>query len=221
MRYQRGFTLVEVMVAVALLALLSIVTFSAVQSALRSFESLTTKTQRQSELATALGILNDDFYNMSPRPVRNAPSTHREAFLVRGPEETYFVEFTRAGLPVYKLSGEQLKSLGLASPQTGLARVAYQFTEEAIYRYEWAVLDADRSQDQDAIEARRALILSDVDDVQILTYSRDRDGSLREEPSWPPVSARRQETLSQLPQAVSLLIRLQDLGELELFYAGV
>lgn len=219
MKHQHGFTLVELMVAVALFAILSTITFAAIQSALRSFEALTTKTHRQSELATALGILNDDFYNMSPRPIRNAPNVQREAFLARGPEETYFVEFTRAGLPIYKLPGEQLRSLGMASPQTGLARVAYQFTEEAIYRYEWNVLDADRS--AATAETRRALILSGVDDVQVLTYSRDRDGALREQPSWPPVSARKQEALRQLPQAVSVLIRLQDLGELELFYAGV
>ncbi len=215
---ERGFTLIELMVAVTLLAVLLVMVFSATSSALRSFDRLTDGTGRQTQLASALSIINDDFYNLVPRPVRTGQNTHRESFRMRGSEELFFVEFTRGGLPVYDIPPTQLKRMNLASPQTGMARVAYRFTEEGLYRYEWGVLDAEHFPEEET-EMHRTLILEKVDDIQILSYSRDKDGALRAETVWPPVKSDKRKAMKELPKAVSLLIRLQDMGEIELFYA--
>ena len=213
-----GFTLIELLVSVALLAIISVMTFSAIQTAFNVYEKLFVQARQQSHFVIALGILNDDMANLIARPVRVTEGTRRDAFYLEGSEGDYLVEFTRGGLYVYRLDETELRSMGLASPQTDLARIAYHFADNTFYRYEWTTLDPrERSEEN----AKKRALLKNVEEVQIVAYSQDRDGALREEYQWPPVEGARDRAALLLPVAVSILIRFQNQGEHVLFFPGV
>ena len=213
-----GFTLIELMVSVALLAIISVMTFSAIQSAFGVYERLFVQARQQSHFVIALGILNDDMANLIARPVRVTEETSKDAFHLEGSEGEYLLEFTRGGLFVYRLDETELKSMGLASPQTDMARIAYYFADDAFYRYEWTTLDPEERTEENA---KKQVLLENVEEVQIVAYSQDEDGALQEEYQWPPVEGSDDNAALLLPVAVSILIRLQDQGEHFLFFPGV
>jgi len=212
----KGFTLVELMVSVALLAIISVLTYAAIQSAFHTYDRLSNQGREQSRFVAALGVINEDMANLVARPVRTNENTKKNAFHVDGVEGEYLVEFTRGGLFVYQLEGEEIIAMGLASPQTGLARVAYGFRENGFYRYEWTVLDPQESTEE---SAHQQLLFENVADVQIIAYSQDQDGKLREEYQWPPVEGSQAALL--LPVAISIRFFFQDKGEYVLFFPGV
>lgn len=212
----KGFTLIELMVSVALLAIISVMTFSAIQSAFNTYEKLAVQSRAQSLFVAAMNIINDDMANLVARPVRTTQATSLEAFHLEGLEGEYIVEFTRGGIFVYQFEEEQLKVMGLASPQTDLARVAYQFVDRTLYRYEWTTLDA---QERIVEAASQQVLFENVEDVQIIAYSRDQDGELQEEYQWPPAEGRNKELL--LPVAISILVHLENRGEFVFFLPGL
>lgn len=214
----KGFTLVELMVSVALLAIVSVLTYAAIQSAFQTYERLSTQGRDQSRFVAALGVINEDMANLVARPVRAGETDKRDAFRLEGLEGEYLVEFTRGGLFVYQLDGEELKTMGLASPQTGLARVAYGFRDNSFYRHEWTVLDP---QERTEELVHRQLLFENVADAQVIAYSQDQDGELREEYQWPPVEGRNSNAALLLPVAVSIRFLFQDKGEYVLFFPGV
>lgn len=215
-----GFTLIELMVSVTLLAIISVLVFSSIRAAFSSFETIALKSSSQSELVSTLGIINDDLINIVPRPVRVAPNKQLGAFISEGSSGEYLLEFTRGGMQIINTEGSRLKSLGLSSPQTGLARIAYRFSDESLYRYVWGILDTDL---EDSAFERENVLLSDLSDVQVLTYSLTEDNILQEETRWPAtaISTRNPNNkLLLLPAAVALLIKFKDGKEFSLFFPG-
>ena len=219
-RAPAGFTLIEMMVAVALLAIISVLVFSSIRAAFTSFEAISLKSKSQSKFASTFSIINDDLVNLVARPIRVDINKQEGAFLAEGFESEYLIEFTRGGLQVINTDGVQLKSLGLSSPQIGLARIAYKFADETLYRYEWGILDTNI---KDTAFEKENTLLEDVSDVQVLTYSLTRAKALQEETRWPATSLSTRNSkkeLLQLPAAVSLLIKLKDGKEFFLFFPG-
>ena len=212
----RGFTLVELMVSVALLAIISLITFSAIQSAFNTYEKLAVRTRSQSLFVTSLNIISDDMVNLVSRPVRITGRTRVDAFHLTGIEGEYMVEFTRRGIFIYQLEAEQLKNMRLANPQTDLARIAYQFTDSTLYRYVWRNLDVE---ERHAEDATKQVLFDNVEDVQIFAYSQDKDGELQEEYTWPPVKGKNRNLL--LPVALSIKVQLQGGEDFEFFFPGV
>lgn len=217
----RGFTLIEIMVSVALLAVVSVLVFSAINSAFNSYEVLVKRSKSQSEFASVFSIINDDLVNIVPRPIRTASNKREGAFVFDLVASEYLIEFTRSGTSIINQDAQTIRQMGIDSPQTGLSRVAYKFADETLYRYEWGILDRDK-QAENTLD-RESALLKEVADVQVIAYSVTQDSALQEETRWPATSltgrSRTKEFLI-LPGGVSLRIFLKDGKEFFLFFPG-
>ena len=217
-----GFTLIELMVAVGLLAILSIMVFSSINSSFSSFEVLSKRSRAQSEFSSAFSVINDDLFNLAPRAVRTGTNKREHAFIIGDTNSEFVMEFTRSGNEIVSGDNVKLKENGFDNPQVGLSRVAYKFADSTLYRYEWGVLDRDRK-DNDNIQDRESILMEEVAEVQILAYTQRNDSSLQEETRWPPTANRgrtRNKEHLLLPAAISLRIILLDEREYEFFFPG-
>ncbi len=96
MRLQRGFTLLELLIAIAIFALLALATYRMFDSVMQTDQATRVQEQRMRELVRAMGALERDLTQAVERPVRDELGDNRGAFLSEG-ENDQIVEFTRGG----------------------------------------------------------------------------------------------------------------------------
>jgi general secretion pathway protein J len=129
----RGFTLIELLVALFIAALMFAMGYGAIHQALTSRESLKKQQAHLLQLQTAVRVLEQDFVQLAPRPVRQAVGDEPAQPALRGvpPGGTQpLVALTRSGWA---------NPAGLQRP--GLQRVAYFLEKGTLRREYWNVLD--------------------------------------------------------------------------------
>lgn len=139
MTARRGFTLIEVMIAMALFALVSAMTFQGLHGSMRVQESIDRHADELAETQMIWALMLQDFMHLARRPVRDRRGDRHPAFDLK-PEECA-VEFTRVG----------------AAHTGGLQRVAYCVDDGALRRRVWQTLDR-----TDSTEYIEATLLEDV-----------------------------------------------------------
>ena len=72
MKARRGFTLIELLVAMFIAAIMFALGYGAIKQALNTHESLKEQQAHLLELQTAVRVLEQDFVQLAPRPVRQA-----------------------------------------------------------------------------------------------------------------------------------------------------
>lgn len=127
----RGFTLIEVMVAVAVAAVLAVMSFGAMRQALDNRERIRTNGARISALQGAVRTLVQDLSQLDPRPVREPIGDGYQPALLGTPGDNAQVSLTRAGWS--NPAGVQ---------RSTLQRVRYQLRDGVLLREHWLVLDA-------------------------------------------------------------------------------
>lgn len=190
---QRGFTLIEMLVALAIFAVISTMAYLSLDSLLRSQEKTRAESIRVGEVQQAVTILTRDLMQMLPRPVREASHGDFTPALMAGTDVVSGIEFTRGG---WRNPLERRRST--------LQRVAYRVSEDKLVRMTWHELD--RAQDA---RPTRAEVLDDVERlaVRFLTSGDQwRD-------QWPPLDQQSgQPDLRALPRAVEVALDLEDWG---------
>lgn len=181
MKRARGFTLLELLIAIALFALLGVGTYRLLDSVLRADEATRQQEQRLRELTRGMAAFERDLRQILARPVRAPYGDPRAALLGEG-RERQTLELTRAG---WRNPTEALRS--------GLQRVRWEVRDGTWVRQYWQVLD----QAQDS-QPHSQQVLEGVGGWQ-LRYL-DQDGIWRE--SWPDGAD--EQSLGQLPRAVEL-----------------
>lgn len=149
-----GFTLLEVLIAMSIFALVSAMTFQGLQTSMTMQEKVEESATQLSDVQLVMTLMLEDFMNVVRRPVRPAFGTDRlpafndEPPLVEGGADVYTCEavFTRAGLPPGRLL------------RAGIQRVAWcTDSDNRLFRLAWPVLD--RAQDSAPVES---LLLDNV-----------------------------------------------------------
>ncbi|OVY92993.1 type II secretion system protein GspJ, partial [Pseudomonas aeruginosa] len=84
MRLQRGFTLLELLIAIAIFALLALATYRMFDSVMQTDQATRVQEQRMRELVRAMGALERDLTQAVERPVRDELGDNRGAFLSEG-----------------------------------------------------------------------------------------------------------------------------------------
>ena len=94
----RGFTLIEVLVAMAITAFVSVLSYQALSTALTGIESVRAESERLHEINRAFNVLSRDIRQMTNRPVRDEFGQLASAVL-GGPLARDPLRLTRAGWP--------------------------------------------------------------------------------------------------------------------------
>ena len=188
---QRGFTLLEILVALFVFAIISVLMTGALRSVMMTQEGTEKNAKRLRELQNALLIFSRDVEQTINRPVIN-PSGKEEASFIGEPR--YFV-FTH---------------LGFANPTGRLAkssieRTRYLINEHAFFRETWPVIDA-----APTTHFNKRQLLAYVSDVRFKYV--DKNG--RYYYTWPPLLQSNQ----ALPRAVSITFTFPDWGTLSQLY---
>lgn len=191
---QRGFTLIEMLVAVLIAAILSILAFEAMQNALANRERIRASGARLQAIQFTMRNLVQDLSQLNPRPVREPVGDGYQPALEALAELT----FTHGGW-TNPAGGER----------STLQRVRYVVREKVLYREYWQVLDARLQPDPQSRP-----LLNQVKEFKF----RFMDAGKEWRDSWPPaaqsggVLSLRESAMR--PIAVEITLELEDFGKL-------
>ena len=197
MKPQRGFTLVEIMIAVLISAILAVMAFEAMQQALNNRERVRAASDRVRAVQNAMRTFVQDFSQITPRPVREPlGGEFQPAVLARTTTSTE-VSLTRGGW---------MNPAGLS--RSTLQRVRYAMREGKLYREYWMVLDASLEPQPLSKE-----LLSGVKSFRLRFMNDGRNW----QEGWPPASLSNppgEQWMRWRPIAVEVTLELEDWGKL-------
>jgi general secretion pathway protein J len=191
MKRQRGFTLLELLVALAVFAVLSAMAYNGLKSVLDARDGSTRQAQRLTALQTAFLWLARDIEQAVPREVRD-PYGERAKAMQSAQVQDYTLEFSHGGWNNPFPSEQRQRSY--------LQRVAYGLNEKKLMRKYW--FDLDRDYDSANFEA---VLLEGVTALEF----RFVDRNLEYQTQWPP-----QDGTDALPQAVEVTLEVDGVGKI-------
>lgn len=189
----KGFTLIEVMVALAVFGVMSLLAYLSLGQTLANADMLTARMDRLQSVQRTISYLSSELLQATPRPVRvelgNAPVAALQSSL--GSE--FALQLTHGGWP---------NPAGV--PRSTQQRTAYRIEDGELLRYHWNVLD--RTVNNTPIAT---VMLDEVDSLtfRFLTVNDEWIGQ------WPPLSAQGG-PVTTLPRAVEIVLVLPDEGEI-------
>lgn len=206
---ESGFTLVEVLIAMAITAFVSVLSYQTLSTALAGIESARTESERLYEINRAFTVLSRDVRQMTNRPVRDEFGQMASAVtggeLARDP-----LRLTRSGWH---------NSTG--APRSTLQRVAYRLEEDKLLRLSYPVLDRTT-----AIEPTETVLIDGVEvfelrflpSVNALEVDRNQviDRRFWQE-NW-VADVGFTDKIIDPPAAIEVRVILSDWGELERLY---
>lgn len=199
---QRGFTLLELMIAIGIFALLGVGTYRMLAVVTQVDEATRAHERALRDLSRAFATLDRDLLQVMPRAVRDPYGQERAALLgeLGASDGQVAVEFTRSGWR---------NPLGLT--RAGLQRVRWRLAGEHLERLYWTVLD----QAVDS-QPRVQKVLDGVTSLEL----RYLDGKGQWQGQWPPQDTTPgvASALALLPQAVELKLAHVRYGELVRLY---
>jgi general secretion pathway protein J len=187
----RGFTLLEVLIAVAIFAVVGVMAYGGLQAVLTQQVIARENADRFREIQFAVQQLSRDFYQIQPRPVREELGDGERGAVLADARNRYPIEFTRGGW-----------SNPLGQPRAAVQRVAYELDDDRLLRLHWFV--PDRTLAEEPIERE---ILTGVREFRMRFFSA---GDWGEE--WPPGLSGLDPAI--VPTAIEFIIELEDWGEI-------
>lgn len=191
----KGFTLLELLVALAIFGLLAAMSYGGLQAVLNQQQHTEQAADRLAELQKMYLLMQRDIEQVVPRIVRD--------------------EYGDAQQPLVGSDTLRLTRGGWRNPagrqRSTLQRVGYAYEEQQLVRYTWSVLD--RAQDSEPLKQP---LIEDVERMQI----RYLDDSAAWKEQWPDSAAYSGEEttglldLPELPKAVEVTIEHKTYGTL-------
>ena len=190
---QRGLTLVEVMVAVAILAVIAVAAFESFDAASRGGEVSEEKLNEIERLDRAWLLIERDLRHVLSA-VKQEPYGPPIPALQMGLSEDYPLMLLRGGL-----------SNPLSFPRTELARVAYRVEDATLWRSTWWDLV-----ENDEGSARRQKLLDNIDEISFRALPREAKSlDIGWVDDWPESRAP-----NSVPLAIEVTLKHQLRGEL-------
>lgn len=189
-----GFTLLELLVAVAVFAILSAMAYGGLRNVIDNSQQTESAMERLQQVQMTMLKISRDFTQLSQRNIRDEYG-NTSNFIMTGQGGDVFIEFSRGGR---RNPAELLRS--------HLQRVAYKLEENRLSRLHWPHLD--RTQEMEPYES---VLLDDVENAGI----RFLDSNNEWHNEWPPLSATGQTTgTAMVLSAIEFRLELKDWGEL-------
>ncbi len=201
-RGTRGFTLLELLVAMFIAAVIFAMGYGAINQAVKSREGLQEQQAKLLELQTAMRILEQDFVQLAQRPIREpigSTGTYQPTLMASTTTQP-LVALTRAGWT---------NPAGLQRP--ALQRVAYYFENGTLRRAYWTVLDPTQ-----ASTAVRRDVLTHLKSVSLRFLQPGMvNTSDNWQPQWPPITNTVGINYTRLkPVAVEITLETEDWGKI-------
>lgn len=186
----RGFTLIEVLLAIAIFAVISLASVSIFDGVIQSEEISKNKMSRLNEIQRALLIMERDFLQISYRSVRiegEAPIT--DFIYSEGSDfssQTATIAFVRGGWT----------NPGLLIPRSDLQSVAYRLEGNILERLHYNFVDSVVGE-----EPKVRQLISNVNAFELMYFYQNK---------W-----QKKVVKGQLPQAIQIKIETDDFGLIE------
>ena len=207
-RAQYGFTLVEVLIALAITAFVAAASYTGIATVLNAADRLRVSAERTRDLDRSVALLDRDLRHFVNRPVRDEFDQLQPA-LSGGPLAPYALSLTRDGWH----NSREL-------PRSDLQRVHYYVADGSLWRAYNTLLESaadgtlQRVRLLDGVEALELRFLARIDELAIdrglAVDTRNWLASWVTEPGGRPVDP---------PLAVELRLQLTDLGEIRRIHA--
>ena len=192
---QRGFTLLEILVAVAILAVMGVMAYRGVSEARVATENAEGHLDRLRHVQRAMQLVVNDFRTLTRRPVRESIGDGYRATLLHDPNSSALVELSHAGWPN-----------GAGTPRGTVQRVVYLLEDGKLVRQYWTVMDATLA----TVPVKREL-LDHVQRVEIRYLTPGREWITE----WPQFNNTSQASFYARPLAVEITVVLEDWGEIK------
>jgi general secretion pathway protein J len=189
MRRVRGFTLLEVLIAVAVFAVVGVMAYGGLQAVMTQRVIARDNADRFRELQFAVQQLTRDLSQLNPRPVREPLGDGYRAAIYSDPRAEVVLEFTRGGW-----------TNPLGQPRAAVQRVAYDLEEDRLLRRYWFV--PDQTLGEEPVERE---LLGGVRDFRVRFFA---PGGWLDE--WPGQAGG---DPAIRPVAVEVTLELEDWGE--------
>ncbi len=197
---QRGFTLLELLVAMFIAAVMFAIGYGAINQAMNNHSALQEQQARLLEVQTAMRVLEQDVVQLAPRPIRQPIGDGWLPALIGQADPTTqpILQLTRGGWN---------NPNGVQRP--GLQRVAYFLEKNTLRREYWTVLDPTLQN----TTIKRDLLTH----VKAVTF-RFMDVSRQWQTQWPPTAVAgatgQESALRMRPIAIEITVDTDDWGKL-------
>jgi general secretion pathway protein J len=191
---ERGFTLVELLVAMAIVAVVGIMALGGLNEVIKQESIARERSERWREVQLAMRMIAQDLAQIHPRPVRDETGEGHMPCVLADPNAQFALEFSRGGW-----------SNPAGFPRGTVLRVAYNWEDDVLVRYYWPV--ADRTLSTPPI---RTELLTGVDNVEI----RFLDAAGQWHVDWPPVDVSGSGRNVLRPRAIEFAVELEDYGRI-------
>lgn len=186
---QIGFTLIEVIIALTVFAVVGTMAFSGLNITLKQQSRLTERSDQIKNLQLTLKYLERDINQITQRTIRDQFGDEQFAFSA---DANFLINFTISGWR---------NPAGLS--RSNLQRVSYEVRDEELIRHTWSRLDGVVIEN-----ARSAPLLKEITEIEWL-FLNEQNNWVNQ---WPPINNQGSDAL--LPRAVSINLNIASWGEI-------
>jgi len=188
-----GFTLIEVIIAMAIFAILATLSYAGLQSVIDSKTDTEASLERLQQLQMSMLSISNDIQQLSNRDGHDALGGLLNKLSTQNSD--FIVSFTRSG---WRNPASQKRST--------LQRAAYYLDEDRLIRIYWPYVD--RASDEQRIER---VLINNIESFEV----RFLDNKNQWQDNWPTANALSSSAPVDLPVAVEVTLKMHDWGEIK------